>query len=446
MANIMRLGGGGGGDGLNIDYGLTPPTDTSKLWVPLTTKPANVEISGDSLQNAIDTVNKMVAAFPTCRANGASCAINGKVYIFGGQATAGTSASDSYSTTNKIYEYNPKTDVLVAKNAVLPTSFATPAAVAINGKAYIATYTTASSTYYGIYEYDPDTDTLTYKCALPTNFAVFNKAATVNGKMYLFDQHTPTAGSGTKYVVEYNPVTNTIVSKEGMPSYQVEQCHSVCAVNNKIYLFGGIYANTSYGYVQEYDPASDSFKTKTAQISSMVNAARYGSAVEINGKAYVFGGYSGSNLREIREYDPVADTITVKTATLLSDCNYAGNTSCVVDGTAYVFGGGYTSGVYRVSNYAVTAYTPKAYLGVNHLKVFASVYKSETHQLVTNIVNGKKEQIKLYMTSAFLGGNDGYAKAQEAYVYNESTKKWQSLDGTSMTTDMLNALAELGVT
>ena len=35
----------GGGAKLNIDYGSTPPTDTSKLWVPLTTKPDAVECS-----------------------------------------------------------------------------------------------------------------------------------------------------------------------------------------------------------------------------------------------------------------------------------------------------------------------------------------------------------------------------------------------------------------
>ena len=33
----------GGGVKLNIDYGSTPPTDTTKLWVPLEKKPDAVE-------------------------------------------------------------------------------------------------------------------------------------------------------------------------------------------------------------------------------------------------------------------------------------------------------------------------------------------------------------------------------------------------------------------
>ena len=44
MANIMGLGSGGsGGASLNIDFGTTPPSDTSKLWVPLGSKPSAVE-------------------------------------------------------------------------------------------------------------------------------------------------------------------------------------------------------------------------------------------------------------------------------------------------------------------------------------------------------------------------------------------------------------------
>ena len=32
----------GGGLKLNIDYGATPPSDTTKLWVPLATKQSSI--------------------------------------------------------------------------------------------------------------------------------------------------------------------------------------------------------------------------------------------------------------------------------------------------------------------------------------------------------------------------------------------------------------------
>ena len=43
LGNPITLGGGGAN--LNIDFGATPPADTSKLWVPLVIKPNSVECS-----------------------------------------------------------------------------------------------------------------------------------------------------------------------------------------------------------------------------------------------------------------------------------------------------------------------------------------------------------------------------------------------------------------
>lgn len=42
LGNPITLGGGGAD--LNIDFGATPPTDTSKLWVPLAKKPDKVSV------------------------------------------------------------------------------------------------------------------------------------------------------------------------------------------------------------------------------------------------------------------------------------------------------------------------------------------------------------------------------------------------------------------
>lgn len=431
MANIMRLGGGGSSAGLNIDYGLTPPDDTSKLWVPLTQKPDNVEISGNSLQSAVDTVQLMNATFPVARALGGACAVDGKAYIFGGQL--------SNESTKDVYEYNPASDTLTNKGAILPAKNAKVAAVEINNKVYVALINDSNS--YAIYEYDHQTNKMIAKCDLPARSFLDNGVTTVNGKMYFFANHTSTTGSDSKYVLEYNPATNTLVSKNALPFKQVTKS-CVCAVNGKIYLFGGVWNSTQQASIYKYDPVSDTFETKRATLSS--GLYRYTSAVEINGKAYIFSGYAGSYAKAITEYDPVSDVLTTKSALLPSDYNLD-NVSCVIDGKAYIFGGK-NSNASTVGGTSITEYVPKAYLGANHLKIFASVYRGEVYQVVTNIVNGNAAQIKLYMTSAFLGDSEGYAKEQAAYVYDEANSEWKSLDGTSMTTDMLAALAELGVT
>lgn len=46
LGNPLSIGGGGAKSGLNIAYGLTPPADTSKLWVRMEGKPSFLEVSG----------------------------------------------------------------------------------------------------------------------------------------------------------------------------------------------------------------------------------------------------------------------------------------------------------------------------------------------------------------------------------------------------------------
>lgn len=424
----------GGGSGLNIAYGTTPPDDTTKLWVPLAKRPDNVEISGDSLQNAVDAIQTMVEKFPTPLTWNASAAINGKAYIFGGWTTAATTAQ-----SDAVYEYDPVTDIIVKKAAKLAEATVGMSAVAINGKAYIfGGYHDLNDI---IQEYDPATDTITTKETTLLHSGYGTAAVAIGGKAYIFGGHS--GGSTTtayrEYIQEYDPTTDTIVDKTAVLS---EKLHSMSAavINGKAYIFGGSDKDgDAVAYIQEYDPNTDTITTKAAVLP---NVCKWSAAVAINGKAYIFGGRNSASgyYDDIIEYDPGTDTVTTKTATLL-DAMYR-MSAVVIDDTAYIFAGANGDTRYQT----VQAYTPKAYLGANHLKVFASVYRSGDHQVVTNIVNGKKEQLKLYMTSAFLGDEDGYAKAQDAYVYDEANSEWQALDGTSMTTDMLNALAELGVT
>ena len=84
MANIMRLGGGvGGGGELNVAYGLTPPSDTSKLWVRIADKPNSVTV-----QAVIPFGNEAVTAYGVSTPNNTGAQglayCNGLLYIFHG--------------------------------------------------------------------------------------------------------------------------------------------------------------------------------------------------------------------------------------------------------------------------------------------------------------------------------------------------------------------------
>lgn len=418
MANIVKFGGGAGGVGLNIAYGLTAPTDTTKLWVPLETKPDFVEISGDSLQNAIETIETKVAVMPSLRTTAGAAELNGKIYILGGSTGTGSSTA-----TDTIYEYDPATDTIATKSAVLPTKVYAAPAVAINDKIYTfgGSYGSNNATVLdSIYEYDPETDTVVTKTATLASEEYSVLAVAIGGKVYIF------GGDSSDLIQEYDPETDTIVTKSAvLPSSTSARYGSAAVIGGKAYLVlpnKGIY---------EYDPALD---VLTAKMTSPPEIDTLCATVAINGKMYLLGGgYSTTTTSWsdiIQEYDPVTNEITTKDVTLpfvLSRAAFA-----EFNGTAYLFGGASRDddgNSFIAAN--ILAYTPKAYLGTNHLKLFASVYKSEEYQIVTKIVNSKKAQIKLCFNSAFIGDADGYAMAQPAYVYNEDTAVWQTLDGNN---------------
>lgn len=70
-----------GGVKLNIDYGATPPSDTTKLWVPLATKPSAVECS-PVLKYGSEVISTTQYALPD--AMSAGCSGNGAIgkYIY----------------------------------------------------------------------------------------------------------------------------------------------------------------------------------------------------------------------------------------------------------------------------------------------------------------------------------------------------------------------------
>ncbi len=112
----------------------------------------------------------------------------------------------------------------------------------------------------------------------------------------------------------------------------------------------------------------------------------------------------------------------------------------------YLIGGyNYTSAGTSTSttkkNTKVEVYRIETYLTKNHLKIFTDMFGKQTA-----IMNGKNCKMYTTVREAFVGNEDGYARQTDAYVYDEEAGEWQTVDGISVTQDMLNALAELGVT
>jgi N-acetylneuraminic acid mutarotase len=175
------------------------------------------------------------------------------------------------------------------------------------------------------WEYDPATDSWQARAPMPTTRGG-SVAAVVSGKIYVIGGAGPMPDASTPVirprqpqrslgtVEEYDPTTNKWRARAPMPT----PCNHMGgeAVNGKIYVIGGRLSGAfiigfpgNINLVQAYDPAADSWATKTPMPTprSGFNTAA------LNGIIYAAGGevQNGSYLaafRAFEAYDPASDT------------------------------------------------------------------------------------------------------------------------------------------
>jgi N-acetylneuraminic acid mutarotase len=190
-------------------------------------------------------------------------------------------------------------------------------------------------------EYDPATDTWTTKSEMPTARQGLSTSV-VNGKIYAIGGGVGTSatyGSVETYstVEEYDPATDTWTTKSEMPTSR--GFHSANVVDGKIYVIGGsheaIYYHGVVATVEVYDPATDTWTQK----GDMPRGIGAGYSSVVDGKIYVFGGYVFSD--RVDEYDPATDTWTQKSN---MPTKKRALTTSALDGKIYVIGG-YVPGV-----------------------------------------------------------------------------------------------------
>ena len=160
-----------------------------------------------------------------------------------------------------------------------------------------------------------------------------------NGRIYVFGGYYPDHRKHT--VEEYNPVANTWTTKTPMPTARDAGISAV--VNGKIYVIGGYNAPNRLNVVEEYDPANDTWTNCGAQAPSngcspMPTPRNRLAGAVVDGKIYAIGGESdASNFRIVEAYDPATNTWTTKTSLPTWRTQI---TSSVVNGKIYVFGSG----------------------------------------------------------------------------------------------------------
>ena len=184
----------------------------------------------------------------TCSENSAT----NKIYCFGGVAATGPPTE-----INRIVEYTPATDVLVTKTATIPSHprLMTCAEDSSTHKIYCFGGGSSQLTYSNqILEYNPTTDILTRRNAvLPTARMSMGCAENkATHKIYCFGGST----SGIfDEILEYIPASDAVsVRGARLPSARTGLACAENSLTHKIYCFGGYYPNSPLNQILEYVP------------------------------------------------------------------------------------------------------------------------------------------------------------------------------------------------
>ena len=434
----------GGGVKLNIDYGATPPSDTTKLWVPLATKPSAVECSpvlnygSEYIETIQNTGSSLYSYYCT------SAVVGDELYFFGVPNTLGGVASvlgyGVYNMSSKTLRFE------------LWSSLSGLSIGSLYGFSCVA---------YG-------TD------------------------IYLIGGHN------NGYLYKIDTVNKSISRVGSFPNKNSTGLYMAAAAiyEGIIYVFGG----GSYDYanrinkIQYYDIANNTFGTKGATVASTMGA----SAQTIGKYIYIIGGSpsSGSVTNAIYRYSPDDDVIPTRVATLPT--NKVFFNSVVIGNSIYTFGGANSlssgSGFvptnvsseignqifkFNVTTNEITTvsvsllqpmccpvglYDSKVYIlnitslssrTVNIIQDFVSTSPLTRNHLFLQedygydglwaALKSKDTDFKVKVINAYLGDSNNIAQLTNAYLYDSKDLKWKSLSGESYVGDMQNALNILGV-
>ena len=251
-------------------------------------------------------------------------AAGGKLYVFCGLAPG-------WKPIGMVYEYDPGTDKWVKKNT-MPLLSHHVAFTEYRGKIYAfggfvlpASGPPAWGPVNNAWEYDPASDQWKALAPMPTargspvavtvndRIYVIGGAATLTGpKDAVVHPTRPHVSVGT--VEEYDPATNTWRTRSSMPTPRNHATAGV--VNGKVYVIGGRVGaafisagSTNVDVVEEYDPASDTWGSARARMPSARSAMASG---VYNGRIYVTGGEGQDaqrmyTFRALEAYDPATN-------------------------------------------------------------------------------------------------------------------------------------------
>ena len=441
LGNPITLGGG---VNLNIDFGSTPPADTSKLWVPLSTKPSKIKAdtvldSGDNMREEITMVNGVTST---------QAPQSSVLETKNGKLDSGYFVDGKYiycigKRLNYLLRYNMETNTM--EYAGRSPIAVTMSAVAVNdGFAYINGGINVSDNiwYNGAVKIDLSSGTGT-QLGASSKFARSNigwmQSVIVNKKVYQFGGgYSATDSSGNYNTIWiYDTVQDSYTYGATLPKRSNSM--SAVPVGNTVYLFGGrksVDGGDVGSITNEIAKYSIIDNTTTVLQTVLPKPGKCMSACLFAGKIYIVSSHPDSTYEKYNYlciFDPATETI--QNVGQITNKEYQGMGAC----------GAYGNSIFFISNSAndtsVLKVTPKTILDKDVLFIQEAFIPKNKIALVKS----KDAEVMCDVESVWLGNDANYADRQSAYIYNSATSQWELVDGTSVTADALNALNIMGV-
>lgn len=227
---------------------------------------------------------------PPARDSHTSVAIDGLLYVFGGQNSGGDLAD--------LWVYDPATDGWTELTSdSIPRKRHT--AVVHNGKMIIFGGD-GTSLFNDVRIYDPATDS--WSAGTPATLARRSHAAAVIGDtMYIFGGKDDSSVELTN-LEAYDLVQETWSSPSPTGGPSARYTARAAVIDDLMYLYGG---SPSAGEMWAYDPQANTWEQRTSNGSNLLLVA----ATAFGGKFYAaFGNASGFYYSELSVYDPATDT------------------------------------------------------------------------------------------------------------------------------------------
>lgn len=229
---------------------------------------------------------------PEARSSHSSVSVNGKIYVVGGYVGKPLGSQVVYPST---LEYDPLEDSWTRK-APLPEKEVPVISDAMGG--YIWVFPDDTTT---VYAYEVLADTWWYGTARPVSYHG-STASGVDGKIYLIGGLSYSTFRSTCLQFDlFEPYgsPDAWTYKMSMPTERNSLTSAV--LGGKIYAIGGFNYGAEQRAVEEYDPATNTWKT----IESMLTPREYLASVVVAGKIYVIGGRKDNeSLATVEAYNP----------------------------------------------------------------------------------------------------------------------------------------------